>query len=565
MKSNLVDLYTDEGEKLPQIPWSDYPRPKLKRNSFFCLNGEWDFAQTDSNVIPNEFNEKIIVPFSPQSLLSGIHRNIPDSDYIYYKKSFSLPKGFIKDRVIIHFGAVDQIASVYINGKCVCEHVGGYEHFSADITNEISDVNEIIVKAKDNLDTLILPYGKQRHSRNGMWYTPVTGIWQSVWIESVPNNYIKGISTSFNGKTVKFYIDGVDKGTIKLHSENIELGFENGTAEIELKNIKLWSPETPHIYDFTVFSDYESVDSYFTARTLEIKNIDGFSRVLLNGKPYFFNGLLDQGYWSDGIFTPASPIMFAKDIKFAKSLGFNTLRKHIKIEPDLFYYECDRLGMIVFQDMVNNSDYKYVRDTVLPTIGFIRKNDKYIHKNETSREAFVNSMKSTVNALKDYSCICYWTIFNEGWGQFCSNEMYKLLKSIDSTRIIDSTSGWFQNKLSDVESLHIYFKKLKFGKSSRPIFISEFGGFSYKVDDHIFNLLNDYGYGKYKDLNEYQNAVANLYKKSVLPLIDKGLCGAIFTQISDVEDEINGLFTYDRKVEKLDSKVLSKIFKNINN
>ena len=564
MISNLVDLYTDEGKSLPEIPWNVYPRPKLKRNSFFCLNGEWDFAETKSNQIPCEFNEKITVPFCPQSLLSGIHRNIPDDSYVYYKKSFSLTDGFLMDRVILHFGGVDQIADVYINGKWVCEHAGGYEHFSVDITDELKDKNEIIVRVKDNLDSKILPYGKQRHNRSGMWYTPVTGIWQTVWIESVPNNYIKNISTSFDGKKIKFNIDGVDKGTIKIDSENIKLDFINGTADVEIDNIKLWSPEAPNIYNFTVVTDYESVDSYFTARTLEIKNIDGFSRILLNGKPYFFNGLLDQGYWSDGIFTPASPNLFIKDIKFAKSLGFNTLRKHIKIEPDLFYYECDRLGIIVFQDMVNNSDYKYIRDTVLPTVGFIRKNDKHIHKNRNSRKAFVESMKTTVNALKEFSCICYWTIFNEGWGQFCSDEMYNKLKSIDTTRIIDSTSGWFQNKLSDVESLHIYFKKLKFKKTNRPVVISEFGGYSYKVPNHIFNLSNDYGYGKYKNLEEYQKAVTNLYTNSVLPLIKKGLCGAIFTQISDVEDEINGLITYDRKVEKLDSKVFSKIFNDIN-
>lgn len=447
MTSNLVDLYTDEGELLPEIPWNVYPRPKLKRNSFFCLNGEWDFAETKSDEIPNEFNEKITVPFCPQSLLSGIHRNIPDDSYVYYKKTFSLPDGFLMDRVILHFGGVDQIADVYINGKWVCEHIGGYEHFSADITDELKVNNEIIVRVKDNLDSEILPYGKQKHNRSGMWYTPVTGIWQTVWIESVPNNYIKNISTSFDGKKIKFNIDGIDKGTIKIDSENIKLDFINGTTDIEIDNIKLWSPETPNIYDFTVITDYETVDSYFTARTLEIKNIDGFSRILLNGKSYFFNGLLDQGYWSDGIFTPAVPNMYCKDIEYAKSLGFNTLRKHIKIEPDLFYYECDRLGIIVFQDMVNNSDYKYIRDTVLPTVGFIRKNDKNIHKNKKSRMAFIDSMKSTVNALKEFSCICYWTIFNEGWGQFCSDEMYNELKSIDSTRIIDSTSGWFQNKI----------------------------------------------------------------------------------------------------------------------
>lgn len=564
MANKLVDLYTDEGLKLDKTPWNVYPRPKLKRDSFYCLNGEWDFCETKSENIPSDFNEKIIVPFCPQSLLSSVHRNIPDVSYIYYRKKFSLPETFIKDKVILHFGAVDQIAKVYINDELICEHIGGYEHFSVDITKFASDDIELILRVKDNLDSLILPYGKQKHNRQGMWYTPVTGIWQTVWVESVPNEYIKNISTRYENDTIKFFIDGVSDGIIIIDDENLQVEFHNGYAETKIDNIKLWSPETPHIYSFTVVTEYDKVNSYFSARTLEIKEIDGYARILLNGKPYFFNGLLDQGYWSDGIFTPTTPEMFAKDIEFAKSLGYNTLRKHIKVEPDLFYYECDRLGMIVFQDMINNSDYNFLRDTALPTVGLIRKKDKSSHKNKESRKAFIDGMKSTVTALQEFSCICYWTIFNEGWGQFCSDEMYKMLKEIDSTRIIDSTSGWFHNKLSDVESLHIYLKKLKIKQSDRPIIISEFGGYSYKVEGHIFNLSNDYGYGKYKDLSDYQNAIASLYKNEVLPLIDKGLCGAIFTQISDVEDEINGLITYDREVRKVDADFLSKVFNYIN-
>lgn len=564
MTERLVDLYTESSLNLLEIPWNVYPRPKLKRDSFLCLNGKWDFCETKSENIPKNFNEKIIVPFCPQSLLSGIHRNIPDESFLYYKRCFSLPKNFKKDKVILHFGAIDQIANVYINGKFICNHIGGYEHFSLDITDELKSENEIIVRVKDNLNDKILPYGKQRHDRKGMWYTPVTGIWQTVWIESVPSQYIKNVSTKYENDKVTFIIDGVNDGIIKIDSIEKEISVKNGVAEFHFENIKLWSPETPYIYDFTVSTDCDCVRSYFTARTLEIAKIDNISRILLNGKPYFFNGLLDQGYWPDGIFTPASPEMFIKDIEYAKSLGFNTLRKHIKVEPDLFYYECDRLGIVVFQDMINNSDYSFIRDTILPTLGIIKKDDKRLHTNKASRKAFIDGMKSTVNSLKEYSSICYWTIFNEGWGQFCSDEMYRELEKLDSTRIIDSTSGWFHNKLSDVLSLHIYFKKLKFKKTDRPVIVSEFGGYSYKVDGHIFNLSNDYGYGKYKDINEYRNAVASLYKDSVLPLIEKGLCGAIFTQISDVEDEINGLITYDRKVKKLDSSTMSKIFNNIN-
>lgn len=563
MSEQLIDLYTEEGRLLPEIPWNEYPRPKLRRNSFFCLNGEWDFCESKVGKLPTEYNEKIIVPFCPQSILSGIHRNIPDDSYIFYRRSFSLPEGFIKSRVILNIGAIDQYAEIYINGKMVCEHIGGYEHFSADITEYLSADNTIIIKAYDRLDERILPYGKQKHNRGGMWYTPVTGIWQTVWIESVPNEYVKRISAKTNDNTVTFTVDGISSGKLTLINDDIAVDITEGKATLELQDIKYWSPESPYIYDIKVENDEDEVYSYFTVRTLEIGKINGIERLLLNRKPYFFNGLLDQGYWSDGIFTPASPESFSKDILFAKECGFNTLRKHIKIEPDIFYYECDRLGMIVFQDMVNNGDYKYFRDTVLPTVGFVKKSDKYIHKDGNTRDAFKKYMRSTVSVLEDFNCICYWTIFNEGWGQFCSDEMYDVLRSIDSDRFIDSTSGWFINSKSDIDSRHIYFRKLKIRSKDRPVVISEFGGYTYKVDGHIFNLSNDYGYGKYKSMAEFEDALVNLYKNEVIPLVKQGLCGAVYTQISDVEDEINGLITYDRMKSKVNTKKLKKLFQDI--
>ncbi len=563
MQDKLKELYTQEYGKLPEIPWNEYPRPKLKRDSFFCLNGEWDFCECESQSIPKCFDEKIIVPFCPQSAISGIHRNIPDSHYIFYRKTFTLPENFIKDIVILHFGAVDQYTDVYLNGSLITSHKGGYEHFSADITDYLSYENELIVSVFDKLDTKILPYGKQKHNRGGMWYTPVTGIWQTVWIESVPKEYVKNISVNIKENLINFYIDGIEKGEIILPSENKRFVINDGIAQLELENLILWSPENPHIYEFEVISKEDKVNSYFTARSLKIENSDCFARILLNNKPYFFNGLLDQGYWPDGIFTPTSPEMFKKDILFAKKLGYNTLRKHIKIEPDLFYYYCDKLGVIVFQDMVNNGEYNFFRDTALPTIGVLRKNDKKMHIDEATRKAFNENMYSTVNQLKEFGCICYWTIFNEGWGQFNSTEAYENLKNIDATRIIDSASGWFKGGKSDVESLHIYFKKLKIKKSKMPIILSEFGGYSYKIDDHVFNPLKDYGYGKCNSKEEYHNKLVKLYEDDVIPLIKQGLCGAIFTQISDVEDEINGLITYDRKVEKIDSALFKKLFDKI--
>jgi beta-galactosidase/beta-glucuronidase len=338
--SNTIDLLTKEGRDLPKIPWNEYPRPLLKRDSFFCLNGEWDFCICESENETPKFDKKIIVPFAPQSILSGVKELIKDSETVYYRRSFSLPDGFKKDRVILHFGAVDQFAEVRVNGMLLGSHVGGYNPFSFDITDCLEEENTITVKVRDELDKHVLPYGKQKHKRGGMWYTPVTGIWQTVWLESVPERYISNISYTVVGNCVKIAVKGVENGVITVQTPEGEIvaGFQNGLAEVELENVRPWSPEDPYLYNFTVECDEDTVSSYFAVRTLEIKEVNGIKRLCLNGKPYFFHGLLDQGYWSDGIFTPATPEMFVNDIETAKSLGFNMLRKHIKIEPQLFYY-----------------------------------------------------------------------------------------------------------------------------------------------------------------------------------------------------------------------------------
>jgi beta-galactosidase/beta-glucuronidase len=284
---------------------------------------------------------------------------------------------------------------------------------------------------------------------------------------------------------------------------------------------------------------------------LEIKKIGNYQRLCLNGEPYFFHGLLDQGYWPDGLFTPATPKCFADDILAMKKLGFNTLRKHIKVEPEEFYYQCDKLGMIVFQDMVNNGDYDFIRDTALPTIGIQTLNDEKLHRDPVTRDAFLRGMEATVNQLKNHPCILYWTIFNEGWGQFDSDNVYHHLKAMDDTRWIDSTSGWFRRKETDVDSRHVYFKPIRLKAGEKPLVVSEFGGYSYKPEGHVFNTEKTFGYRKYTDADQFAAAVEELYYEQVIPAVKTGLCAAIYTQVSDVEDETNGLLSYDRKVEKL--------------
>ena len=550
---NDRQLYTIEGENLSGIPWDIYPRPQMRRTEWQCLNGMWKL-QTGS-VTDGSCETDIRVPFCPESLLSGFNGHVEYGKVLRYSRHFSIPGEWRSKRIILHFGAVNNRCKIFVNKKKVCEHENGYLAFEVDITDMLNQ------NASDNLleVTVIndlsgrLPTGKQKVKRGGMWYTPVSGIWQSVWLEPVPDKYIGKlkISADLTGADISVQGEGVREGTIIC--EGREYAFTDGKVRIEPENKRLWSPEEPYLYSFTVNCGTDCVESYFALRTVSVGNFRGIPRLCLNGKPYFFNGLLDQGYFSDGLYTPAVPGLYEKDILAVKALGFNTLRKHIKIEPEQFYYDCDRLGMIVFQDMVNNGGYSFFTDTLLPTIGLKRRNDRKMHRNPKFRPEFLRAMELTAEQLYDHPCICYWTIFNEGWGQFEADRAYDRLKAIDESRIIDSTSGWFHQKKSDVDSLHVYFKKLKTGKKiDMPQVMSEFGGYVYKIPEHSYNLEKTYGYKILPDRVEFVNALRKLYIEEVLPLVKMGLSAAIYTQVSDVEDETNGLLTYDRRICKLE-------------
>lgn len=558
----FVKLYTSYGENLDGTPFNVYPRPLCKRNSFLCLNGEWDFT-VNSGDFPNGFDRKIIVPFCPESLLSGINEVFSEDKTLWYRREFALPEGFLKSRVLLNFGGVDQICEVFINSQKVGGHIGGYEAFSLDITDYIKAKNVITLKVRDNLSNFILPYGKQRKDRGGMWYTPVSGIWQTVWIESVPEKYIKGIKIDSDLEGATITLDGIESGIV--HLDGKEYKIENSKVTITPETKEYWTPENPKLYNFTVCAGEDKIESYFALRTITLGEHKGKKCLCLNGNPYFFHGILDQGYWSDGLFTPASYECYEKDIKMLKALGFNMLRKHIKIEPQLFYYDCDRLGIAVFQDMVNNSDHSFLRDTVLPTVCTLRRSDKKLHKNKESRAAFVNGMESTVKSLYSHPSIVEWTIFNEGWGQFCAGEMYGKLKMLDSSRPIDSASGWFLQDKNDFESRHIYFRRLKAVKTNKPYFLSEFGGYAYAVKGHIFNPRRAFGYAICKTREDFVKSLRNLYLKEVIPLVKDGLCATVYTQVSDVEDEINGVTTFDRAELKIKPEEFIDISEKLKN
>lgn len=562
-------------EKDTQFSWQDYPRPQLKRDSYISLCGVWQlsvkkykvkvkqysrFAGFASEYQTDDFEQTelggIMVPYPPESRISGIERPLGENETYLYTRQFTLTEEFINDKVLIHFGAVDTNTVVMVNGRLAGVHRGGYLPFSFDITELIAaGENTITVEVEDTLD-IELAYGKQRKDRGGMWYTPISGIWQPVWLESVPENYIESIRLTPSLEDIAIEVKGgAEEKTVIISTENgyITKVFSGENVTIPIENPQHWSPEKPYLYNFEIISGKDRVQSYFALRTVSIEDVKGQNYICLNGKPYFFHGLLDQGYFADGIYTPFTPAGFVWDIVEMKKLGFNTLRKHIKIEPDLFYYYCDKYGMMVFQDMMNAGKYNYIIDTVLPTIGMKKG---VTHKPSPRRkEFFEKECRILTDILYNHPAVVYYTIFNEGWGQYDADRIYKELKEYDPTRIWDATSGWFIEKDSDVDSHHIYFRKIKIkARPSRPLILSEFGGFSWKVPDHSFNLDEEYGYKKFKSGEELTKGLCDMYYGDIVPAIRHGLNGAILTQVSDVEDETNGIATYDRQVIKTDEK-----------
>lgn len=563
MKSEKLVHLTTEYEKLlseSEVPFSEYPRPQFKRQSYLNLNGKWGFKIINKKG-DKKFDGKILVPFPPESRISGVFRDIGKTDFLVYTRNFFLDEDFIREKTVIHFGACDQFTKVYINDELVGKNTGILP-FSFDISAFVKQgENKIKVRVKDPLDKDI-PYGKQKKNRGGMWYTKISGIWQTVWIESLPKNHIEKIKITPDLKGVDLEVfGGLAEKTVELDGKTYN--FTGEKFRLDIDNPILWSPENPKLYDFTIKSGNDTVSSYFALRTIGIKNQKGKEYMCLNDKPYYFHGLLDQGYFSDGIYLPAHPNGFKDDILKMKECGFNMLRKHIKIEPDLFYYYCDKYGMLVFQDMVNSGKYSFFIDTVLPTL-FLKKG--YTHTaTKRRREIFTQTAIGTLDLLYNHPAVVYYTIFNEGWGQFDAKGNYQLIKPKDPTRIYDTTSGWFKVNATDVESDHVYFKKVKpKSVNGKPWVLSEFGGYSCKLSGHAFNPYKTYGYKYFDDKAKFSDALKNLYLDEIELAIKSGLNATVLTQVSDVEDETNGLLTYDRKILKVNASEFRKVYDKLN-
>ena len=561
-------LTTKWGEALDrEHPLPEYPRPQLRRESFLNLNGVWQYAVSTLNSEPEEYDGDIVVPFPLESELSGVGRVLQPGEYLWYRREFTLPENFNVGRVLLHFGAVDQCARVWVNGTDACTHTGGYLPFSADITDLLFEgENTLVVRVTDDTDRSYHTRGKQKLKPGGIWYSPVSGIWQTVWCESVPENYISSlfITPHLEDGSVDLLVMG--EGAVRAVIDGDAYDFEAGTsALLKLREVRAWSPEEPYLYKLELAMGDDRVESYFAMRSVGIgEDRNGVKRLLLNGKPYFQNGLLDQGWWPDGLYTAPSDEALAFDIAAAKTMGFNMLRKHVKVEPLRWYYHCDRLGMLVWQDMPNGGGAYSALTVSAPLLtGSHSRDDKYskfARREEKGRDEFREELLDMVSHLYNAPSIVTWVIFNEGWGQFDSDKCAEAVLELDSSRILDRTSGWHDQGSGELRSIHLYFDdyKHKPDKLGRCVVLSEFGGYTLPIDGHAWPG-KPFGYKKFDSQEKFRRALTLLYDGQIRPACMSGLAAAIYTQLTDVENELNGLITYDRRVIKLSPADIKRI------
>lgn len=598
----MKQLYTRWGKNLDRDHvLEEYPRPLLMREDYQILNGWWDYAFTIDYKQPQQYEGRILVPFSPETALSGVGRQLKPDEYLWYRRNFDLPgwdreKG--QNRILLHFGAVDQSCEVRINGHKVKRHTGGYLPFEVDISRYAQEsANELIVAVKDLSDTSYHSKGKQKLNAGGMFYTAQSGIWQTVWLEKVPETYIKEIKTvpDIEKKIIRIKVSSsysTDKKNVDKLSRNLPIEIKirkpglypdpvvkpsqistedmletavqavsDKWIEIPIESISLWNCETPYLYYFEVKLGDDRAISYFAMRkfSLETKVHEEFPRICLNGEVQFQNGVLDQGYWPESLYTPPSDAAMIFDIQEMKKTGFNMVRKHLKIEPQRWYYHCDRLGIVVWQDMVNGgSYYKHWFVTYGATLlSWLRIPMCDVYPRLLSREAkagrleFIREMKETIRLLGNHPSIAAWVIFNEGWGQFQTEDMTRIVRRLDPNRLIDQASGWFDQGGGDFSSLHNYFFKLFIRpERERASVLSEFGGYSYREPGHCAKEKL-YGYGICKNKKDLEKRFLERWS-GVRNLIPQGLSASIYTQWTDVEEEVNGVFTYDREVRKIE-------------
>jgi len=553
-------------EVTPASVHQEYPRPQVVRKEWLNLNGLWEYAISPRNEdCPAGWDGRILVPFPIESALSGVMSRVGTEERLWYRRTFELPGAWVNRRVLLHFGAIDWEATVWVNGRRVGEHRGGYDPFTFDITGALipDGEQEILIAVWDPTDAGFQPRGKQVSRPRGIWYTPTTGIWQTVWMETVPPTCIDRLQM----------VPDIDTGTLNLtvgsmgadetfSVEAVALdnsrvvarvsGPANSTLALQIADPKLWSPDSPFLYDLKVTllehgSAVDEVESYFGMRKISLgRDEEGVLRILLNNEFIFQLGPLDQGFWPDGLYTAPTDEALRYDIEVTRRLGFNMARKHVKIEPDRWYYWCDRLGLLVWQDMPSGDEY-------------IGRNDPDIERTAQSARQFELELKRTIDAFGNHPCIVMWVPFNEGWGQYETERIAEWIKAYDPSRLVNNTSGWADRGAGDVHDIHSYpGPDAPDSEPDRAIVLGEFGGLGYPVEGHLWQSDRNWGYRSFDSSETLTDAYETLLRRLHIMIGDPGLSAAVYTQTTDVEIEVNGLMTYDRALIKMDvERVLS--------
>ena len=569
----IMTQWADDVDPSNVLP--EYPRPQMMRENWLNLNGMWDYAISAKDASkPDVYDGQILVPFAVESALSGVGRTLTADDALWYSREFSVPKQWKGQRILLNFGAVDWKTEVYVDGKLAGEHVGGYDPFSFDITDLLSKgkKHNLTVKVLDQTDAWYQPHGKQIMNPHGIWYTPVSGIWQTVWMEPVPETYIKSFSAVPDVPGAKLAMDvkveNMQPGDIcrvQMYDGEFLAGEGNGYKDaVWVTNPKLWTPENPFLYDLKIMiirkgQIIDEIKGYAAMREISVaRDADGHKRMLLNGEPVFQYGPLDQGWWPDGLYTAPTDEALAFDIIKTKEFGYNMIRKHVKVEPARWYYHCDRLGMLVWQDMPSttygdnewgNHEYNTGTDSKITQEG---------------KDNYYKEWGEIINDFKIFPSIVVWVPFNEAWGQFDTDEVVKFTREQDPSRLVNYASGGnFEKCSGDILDLHNYPDPEMYLYDPEYVnVLGEYGGIGLPVEGHLWQTDKNWGYIQYKNGDDVLKAYEG-YAEELIELVRKGFAAAVYTQTTDVEGEVNGLMTYDRKVVKMDAERLAKINRTV--
>jgi hypothetical protein len=557
-------ILTEWSQKVdPLKPWLEYPRPDMVRKNWINLNGLWDYAVTAKDVKPEKWDGKILVPYPVESALSGVKKRVTGAESLWYKTSFSVPNRWKNGELLLNFEASDWETRVWVDGKEAGSHKGGYDPFSFEISSLLNEEksHEILVSVWDPTSDGTQPRGKQVNNPGGIWYTPSTGLWQTVWLEPVSKTYITSfrVMTDIDANTMSFLVNTSGNENSDLHINILDKGktIASGTGKpgselkLTIENPVLWTTENPYLYDVTIElkqgnTTSDEITSVAGMRKISIgKAEDGFTRILLNNKFVFQNGPLDQGFWPDGLNTPPTDEAMVYDLKMTKAMGFNMLRKHVKVENRRFYNWCDKIGILVWQDMPSGDES-------------IRGDMPDITKTQEEGDQYEMELKRMIETKYNHPSIIMWVPFNEGWGQWDTERITELIRAYDATRIVNSASGWTDRGTGDVNDIHSYPNpRCPVAEEKRAIVTGEYGGLGFPVKNHLWEATN-WGYRTFEDsillLSTYESYLDQIYRFNK----ENGLSAVIYTQTTDVETETNGLMTYDRKINKMGAENVAR-------